>query len=153
MGGNIRSNMIYIFIIFISHSAIRADDQKMENFEFLMDVEEGHALANLKDETIDYREKMLQMLQFYIMMNEEYDDYQNIVSYNAKHLLNYGCWCQIISEKHGKGKPKNKLDEICQRYRKCIQCVESDADGIFPGLKCDRQTMQYSLEFDLNGNR
>lgn len=50
-----------------------------------------------------------------------------------KRLMNYGCYCQFYSSDYYKrhGLAQDKLDKICQKWKRCINCVALDS-----GMEC-----------------
>ena len=48
---------------------------------------------------------------------------KNIISFLVSAVWNYGCWCSFNEELlHGKGEPKNLVDEACKNLTMCARC-------------------------------
>ncbi|CAG5078609.1 Oidioi.mRNA.OKI2018_I69.PAR.g9033.t1.cds [Oikopleura dioica] len=77
----------------------------------------------------------------------------------APQMLNYGCFCQLLETRRvGLGTPVDGLDEICQRYQRCTQCVAHDQSGSTVNvegeqLACNWENGRYEISFDSGTGR
>jgi len=93
-----------------------------------------------------------QLLEFYL----------NAAGHNtgkADQMLNYGCYCQLLEQRRvGLGTPVDGLDEICQRYQRCTQCVAHDQEGSLVTVSgeqvaCNWENGRYEISFDAGTGR
>ena len=75
-------------------------------------------------------------------------------------MLQYGCWCQLLTEQFkttNKGAPVDVLDSICRKWNKCNQCSGIDYKGCvsfeqdYGQPLIDQNTLDFSCEH-LNDN-
>lgn len=85
-----------------------------------------------------------QMLQFYLGQTGQ-------PTGNALPMLNYGCWCQLLTERTpGKGEAVDEFDSLCRKYQRCSKCVGFDhADKVTgSGDICNWETSRYEISYN-----
>lgn len=68
------------------------------------------------------------------------------MDFNANHLINYGCWCQmdpasgLYSQR--KGRALDGLDQQCRNWHRCYKCIRKDS-----AESCDPDNVEYIANY------